>query len=69
MPAYFEYDVGDLVEFVEGRVGASRRRTGIIIEQSYRFTTDNQYKIKTEDGKDHWVSRPRLTLLSKTTKG
>ena len=65
----FQYDVGDLVEFVEGRVGASRKRTGIIIEQSFRFTKDNKYKIKTEDGKDHWVSRPRLTLLSEVVKG
>ena len=69
MPAYFHYNIGDLVEFVEGRVGANRRRTGIIIEQSFRFTKDNKYKIKTEDGKDHWVSRPRLSLLSKATKG
>ena len=66
---YFHYNIGDLVEFVEGRVGASRKRTGIIIAQRFRFTTDNQYKIKTEDGKAHWVSRPMLTLLSEVVKG
>ncbi len=66
---YFHYNIGDLVEFVEGRVGASRKRTGIIIEQSFRFTKDNKYKIKTQDDKDYWVSRPRLTLLSKVVKG
>ena len=66
---YFLYNIGDLVEFVEGRVGASRKRTGIIVAQSFRFTKDNQYNIKTEDGKDHWVSRPRLTLLSEAVKG
>lgn len=65
----FQYDVGDLVEFVEGRLGASRKRTGIVTQQSFRFTKDDRYKIKTEDGKDVWTHRGLMTLLSKATKG
>ena len=65
----FQYDVGDLVEFVEGRLGASRKRTGIVTQQSFRFTKDDRYKIKTQDGKDVWTERWRMTLLSKAVKG
>ena len=65
----FHYDIGDLVEFVEGRLGASRKQTGIVIEQSFRYTKDDRYKIKTKDGKDVWTHRGLMTLLSKAVKG
>jgi len=61
------YNIGDLVEFIHGRLGASITRTGIVIDRSFRFTRDNRYKIRAE-GKDYWVARPMITLLSEVTK-
>jgi hypothetical protein len=61
---YFQYNIGDLVKFTHGHLGASITRTGIVIGQSFRYTKDNVFKIRTE-GKDYWVPRTRIELLSK----
>ena len=63
----WHYEIGDLVEFIHGHLGASVTRTGIVIERSYRMTRDNMYKIQSQD-KYYWIARPRMTLLSKVTK-
>ena len=68
----WHYEVGDLVSFKVKRQTEEyidfENKIGVVIERSLRMTKDNVYKVKTE-GKDYWVSRPRLTLLSKATKG
>jgi hypothetical protein len=64
---YFRYDIGDLVEFTHGHLGASIKRIGIITEQSLRMTKDNVYKIRAEE-KSYWIPRTMITLLSKATK-
>jgi|TARA_R100001079_G_scaffold68244_1_gene35857 hypothetical protein len=68
----WRYDLGDLVSFKVKRWTEEYHdfeiKIGVVTARSLRMTRDNVYKIKTE-GKDYWVSRPRLTLLSKATKG
>ena len=68
----WHYELGDLVSFKVSRQTEEyiniENKVGVVIERSLRMTRDNMYRIKTED-KDYWVSRPRLTLLSKATKG
>ena len=60
----FLYDIGDLVEFTHGRLGASITRIGIVVEQSLRMTKDNVYKIRTNE-KDYFIPRTNIKLLSK----
>ena len=62
------YNIGDLVEFKYGRLGASVSRVGIVVEQSINYTKDNLYKIKVK-GKDYWIRSSHITLLSKAPKG
>ena len=64
----FHYKVGDLVEFVEGRLGASLKRTGLIIVRVFNYNED-MYKIRSTNGKDTWTSEGTITLLSKVVKG
>ena len=61
------YNVGDLVEFRYGRLGASVTRVGIVVEQSINYTKDNLYKIKVKE-KDYWIRSSHITLLSKASK-
>ena len=63
----WHFNIGDLVEFIHGRVGASITKTGLVVERSYRMTKDDMYKIRTDE-KDYWISRPRITLLSEAVK-
>ncbi len=37
------------------------------MEQSFRYTKDNQYKIRAE-GKDYLIGADSISLLSKATK-
>jgi hypothetical protein len=64
---HYRYKLGDLVEFQKDRITEEyldfRKATGIVVEQSYRMTTDNVYRIQVGDEK-YWVSEPRITLLS-----
>jgi hypothetical protein len=60
----FLYNIGDLVEFTHGHLGASVKRIGIVVEQSLRMTKDNVYKIRTNE-KDYFIPRTHITLLSK----
>ena len=68
----WRYELGDLVSFKVSRQTEEYNdfeiKVGIVTARSLRMTRDNVYRIKTEE-KDYWVSRPRLTLLSKATKG
>ncbi len=64
----FHYEVGDLVEFVEGRLGASLKRTGLIIDRVFNYSED-MYKIRSINEKDIWTSEGTITLLSKVVKG
>jgi hypothetical protein len=64
----FHYEVGDLVEFVEGRLGASLKRTGLIIDRVFNYNED-MYKIRSINEKDIWTSEGTITLLSKVMKG
>ena len=67
----WRYNLGDLVSFKVSRQTEEYNdfeiKVGIVTDRSLRMTRDNVYRIKTEE-KDYWVSRPRLTLLSKATK-
>ena len=68
----WRYNLGDLVSFKVSRQTEEYNdfeiKVGIVTARSLRMTRDNVYRIKTEEN-DYWVSRPRLTLLSKATKG
>ena len=64
----FRYNIGDLVEFRHGHLGASVLKVGVVVEQSYRITRDNMFKILVKD-KYYWKSADKITLLSKATKG
>jgi hypothetical protein len=68
----WHYELGDLVSFKTRRQTEEyinfENKVGIVVERSLRMTRDNVYRIKTNE-RDYWVSRPRLTLLSKATKG
>jgi len=66
--SYEPYNVGDLVEFNYGRLGASVKLVGIVVEQSINYTKDNLYKIKVKE-KDYWIRSSHITLLSKAPKG
>jgi len=65
--AYFHYNIGDLVEFTHGHLGAAATKIGIVIEQSLRMTKDNVYKIRSGE-KDYWIPRTRIELLSEAAK-
>ena len=60
----FRYNIGDLVKFTHGHLGAAATKIGIVVEQSLRMTKDNVYKIRAE-GKDYWIPRTSIELLSK----
>ena len=68
---YYRYKLGDLVEFQKDRITEEyldfRKVTGIIVEQSYRITKDNVYRIQVGDEK-YWIPEPRITLLSSANK-
>ena len=68
MKADFEYQLGDLVSFTDGRITEDYVdelvTTGIIIKQRFVFTADNKFLVRTPE-RDYWVSRPLLTLLSR----
>ena len=68
MPNQFEYNIGDLVSFTDGRITEDYIdelvTTGIIVKQRFVFTADNKFLVRTPE-KDYWVSRPALTLLSR----
>jgi len=61
-----DYNIGDLVEFIHGHLGASIKRTGIVIDAGAQ-RRDKIYKIRAE-GKDYWISAPRIEMLSKVVK-
>ncbi len=61
--AYLRFNVGDLVKFTHGHLGASAQKVGLITEQSYTSSKDNIYKIKT-DKKEYWIPRSCIELLS-----
>ena len=68
MDGRFAYQLGDLVSFTDGRITEDYVdelvTTGIIVKQRFVFTADNNFLVRTPE-KDYWVSRPRLTLLSR----
>jgi len=68
----FRYNIGDLVKFKIARhtedYHSYVEKVGIVVEQSYRITKDNVFKIKVEEAY-HWMPAPRITLLSKAAKG
>ena len=68
MPNQFEYNIGDLVSFTDGRITEDYTdelvTTGIIIKQRFVFTADNKFLVQTPE-RNYWVSRPALTLLSR----
>ena len=64
---HYSYNVGDLVEFVHGRLGAYIKRTGIVIEQSLKYTRDDMFKIRVGE-KDYWMAANQITLLSRAGK-
>jgi len=67
----YRYKLGDLVEFQKDRITEEYvdflKVIGIIIEQSYRLTKDNVYKIQVGN-EQYWISEPRITLLSSANK-
>jgi|TARA_R100000388_G_scaffold55468_2_gene41110 hypothetical protein len=67
----FRYNLGDLVKFKVARHTEDYlsyiEKVGIVVEQSYRITKDNVFKIKVDD-EYHWMPAPRITLLSKAEK-
>jgi len=67
----FRYNIGDLVKFKVARHTEDYysyiEKVGIVVEQSYRITKDNVFKIKVE-GAYHWMPAPMITLLSKAGK-
>ena len=67
----FRYNIGDLVKFKVARhtedYHSYVEKVGIVVEQSYRITKDNVFKIKVE-GAYHWMPAPMITLLSKAEK-
>ena len=71
MSYHFKYNLGDLVEFLAGRNTEEyidyERKVGIIIEQHYRITTDNRYKVKCDD-RVHFVRCDDIKLLSSGNK-
>ena len=64
----FRYNVGDLVKFRHDRMNVIEYKVGIVVEQSYRITKDNMFKILVK-GKYYWQPADKITLLSKATKG
>ena len=68
MPAYFRYNIGDLVKFRHDRMNVIEYKVGIVVEQSFRFTRDNMFKILVK-GKYYWQPADKIILLSKATKG
>ena len=68
MKADFEYQLGDLVSFNPRRLTEEYINdvvlTGVVIKQRLVFTADNKFLVRTPE-RDYWVSRPRLTLLSR----
>ena len=68
MKADFEYQLGDLVSFTDGRITEDYVdelvTTGIIIKQRFVFTADNKFLVRTPE-RDYWIARPFLTLLSR----
>jgi hypothetical protein len=61
------FKVGDLVEFIYGRLGASVNKYGIVVERMSGMTRDDMYKIRA-GAKDYWIPRTRIELLSKAIK-
>lgn len=64
----FRYNVGDLVKFRHDRMNVIEYKVGIVVEQSYRITKDNMFKILVK-GKYYWQPADKITLLSKAEKG
>tara|TARA_R100000353_G_C6400339_1_gene167446 strand:+ start:289 stop:516 length:228 start_codon:yes stop_codon:yes gene_type:complete len=64
----FRYNIGDLVKFRHDRMNVIEYKVGIVVEQSYRITKDNMFKILVK-GKYYWQPADKITLLSKATKG
>lgn len=61
----FAYSLGDLVKFYELINNSLETKTGIIIKQSFRYTTSDSFRIMSDD-KNYWVDGDRLTLLSES---
>ena len=64
----FRYNIGDLVKFRHDRMNVIEYKVGIVVEQSFRFTKDNMFKILVK-GKYYWKGADKITLLSKAVKG
>jgi hypothetical protein len=64
----FSFNIGDLVEFIHGHLGASVKRIGLIVERSLKPTRDDMYKIQSNE-KYYWICGTRIEMLSKATKG
>jgi len=63
----FRYQLGDLVEFRYNRMNVIDYKVGIVVEQSYRFTRENMYKILVK-GKYYWQPADNIKLLSSFAK-
>jgi|14BtaG_2_1085337.scaffolds.fasta_scaffold185847_2 hypothetical protein len=63
----FLYDIGDLVQFTYGRLGAVAKKIGFVAEKNRKVTSDTLYKIKAGE-KDYWIPTSRIELLSKVVK-
>tara|TARA_R100001510_G_scaffold32469_1_gene28991 strand:+ start:1622 stop:1849 length:228 start_codon:yes stop_codon:yes gene_type:complete len=63
----FRYNIGDLVKFRYDRMNVIDYKVGIVVEQSYRITRDNMFKILVK-GKYYWQPADKITLLSKVEK-
>lgn len=67
MSGQFRFDKGDLVKFRHNRMNMIEYKVGIVVEQSFRFTRDNMFRILVK-GKYYWQPEDKLTLLSKAVK-
>jgi len=64
----YRFDIGDLVKFRHNRMNMIEDKIGIVVEQSYRVSRDNMFKILVK-GRYYWQAAPKLTLLSKAANG
>jgi hypothetical protein len=63
----FSFNVGDLVEFTHGHLGASVQRIGLVVERSLKPTRDDMYKIQSNE-KYYWICSTRMEMLSEAAK-
>jgi len=64
----YRFNLGDLVKFRYNHQNNIRYLIGIVVEQSYRVSRDNMFKILVNK-KHYWQPAPKLTLLSKAANG